>query len=288
MSAETLGAARRRVAARLMDAEIDAASLEARLMVAHVADILPGQLVAEDQRALREDQARQLDDMMVRRLAGEPLARIFGNWSFWGMDLELSPATLVPRADTETVVEAVLAHVDRRAPLRMADIGTGSGALALALLKECPRAVLLAVDLSLEALHTARTNAARHALGERFLAARGDLTTALAGGFDVVVSNPPYIPHADIAGLAREVRDFDPHLALDGGADGLTCYRRIIGAAAGFLKPGGLLAVEIGIGQGDDLAEIAAQAGLMMLERRSDLAGIERVLVLRSKNHDDK
>lgn len=288
MSAETLGAARRRVAARLMDAEIDAASLEARLMVAHVAGILPGQLVAEDRRALREDQARQLENMLVRRLVGEPLARIFGNWSFWGMDLDLSPATLVPRADTETVVEAVLAHVDRRAPLRMADIGTGSGALALALLKECPQAVMLAVDLTLDALHTARANAARHALGERFLAVCGDLTMALAGGFDVVVSNPPYIPLADIAGLAREVRDFDPHLALDGGTDGLTCYRRIIGAAAGFLKPCGLLAVEIGIGQGDDVAEIAAQAGLMTLERRRDLAGIERVLVLRTKNHDDK
>jgi len=198
-------------------------------------------MIAEANRTLTRDQSIRLEDFMRRRLAGEPAARILGSKEFWGLPLKLSPATLVPRPDTETVVELALEmlRADGVAgrSLRIADLGTGTGAILLALLSELPAAQGTGTDISAEALETARDNAARLGFSDRAAFVRCDYASALSGPFDLIVSNPPYVRSADIATLAPEVRDHDPLAALDGGADGLDAYRALIAQAACVLAP---------------------------------------------------
>ncbi len=187
-------------------------------------------LIAAAARPVTSDEATRLADFMHRRLAGEPVARILGAKEFWGLPLQLSAATLVPRPDTETVVELALemlrAEPEPKRRLRIADIGTGSGAILLALLSELPDAFGVGTDVSVAALRTASRNAARLGFASRTAFVACDYAAALSAPFDLMVSNPPYIRSADIAGLATEVRDHDPIVALDGGADGLDAYRR--------------------------------------------------------------
>ena len=195
------------------------------------------------QRQLTSAELARLAEYARRRLAGEPVARILGEKEFWGLPLQLSSATLVPRPDTETVVELALqllrAGGDLDRPLRIADLGTGSGAILLALLSELPAAQGFGTDISEAALQTAGANAARAGLSGRATFIACDYASGLAGPFDLIVSNPPYIRSADIDGLAAEVRNHDPMAALDGGADGLDAYRALIPQAAGLLAPGG-------------------------------------------------
>lgn len=219
---------------------------------------------------------------MARRLAREPVHRILGRRAFWTLDLAISPAVLDPRPDSETLVEAALALAPRPCA-RVLDLGTGSGALLCALLTEWPEASGLGVDRSVEACRVARRNVEACGCGARALVVAGDWGAALAGPFDVVVSNPPYIRSDDIAGLDPEVRDHDPALALDGGADGLAAYRAIAPLAARLLAPGGLLAVEVGWTQGEDVAGLLAQAGFGEVGRRRDLGGHDRVVTGRSR-----
>jgi release factor glutamine methyltransferase len=216
-------------------------------------------------------------------LAGEPVGRILGHREFWGLSFALGPETLEPRPDSETIVEAALALVDERwgrdAPLRVADLGTGTGCLLVALLSELPAAYGIGLDISAGAVSTARDNAVRNGVGARGGFAVGDWTASLAeAGFDLVVSNPPYIPSGDCAGLAREVVEHDPIAALDGGTDGFDAYRAILGGAARILKPKGGLVLELGIGQCDAVAALATERGLIAGETRRDLGGIARAL----------
>jgi release factor glutamine methyltransferase len=241
-------------------------------------------VIAQATRQLTTDEADRLDGFARRRLAGEPVARILGSKEFWGLPFKLSAETLVPRPDTETIVEAtleILRAEDRaQARLRIADLGTGSGAILLALLTELPDATGIGTDLSTAALGTAKTNAQYLGLASRADFIVSDYADALSGTFDLIVSNPPYIRSADIAGLAPEVRDHDPHLALDGGRDGLEAYRRIAPQAARLLSPGGLLVLEIGQGQDDDVARLVAAAGLTVMgPAKRDLAGIGRAVL---------
>ena len=220
-----------------------------------------------------------------RRLAREPVARIVGRKEFWGLPLKLNAHTLVPRPETETVVEAALAALDRGGArtrtLRILDLGTGSGALLLALLSELPAAVGVGTDISAEALACARDNAAALGLAQRASFVACDYGAALAGPFDLIVSNPPYIAHGDIAALAPEVSEFDPLRALDGGIDGLDGYRAIAADAPRLLAPNGSLVVELGAGQADAVISLMRGAGLVPTEPpRPDLAGIARALVL--------
>jgi release factor glutamine methyltransferase len=209
------------------------------------------------------------------------VARILGRKEFWGLSLHLGPATLVPRPETETVVEAALAAVDnggpRSRPLRIADLGTGSGALLFALLTELPNAHGVATDVSLEALQTARRNARRLDVDRRASFVACDFSAALSGPFDVIVSNPPYVISGDIAGLPPEVQH-DPRRALDGGPDGLGCYRIIAGQMSGRLSPCGHLVVELGFGQETQVAAIFRAAGLAPRPAHTDLSGIPRAL----------
>jgi release factor glutamine methyltransferase len=278
----SIDAMRRSVAQAFRARGLCSPELDARLIVGHALGLDHTGLVAQSDRLLTAVEASLIMTLADRRLGREPVARIHGYKEFWGLRLELNADTLVPRPETETVVEAALAAVDRRfdraRPLRLADLGTGSGALLLALLAELPHAEGVGTDLNAAALACARRNA--HALG--FGARAGfiacDYGDALAGPFDLVVSNPPYIPHGTIASLAPEVRVFDPTRALDGGEDGLDGYRAIASDICRLLSPSGMLVVELGADQCGAAKVLFDAAGLVAIEARRDLAGIERAL----------
>lgn len=237
-----------------------------------------------DQAALLRDPDRAVNAdrygaMLGRRAAREPLAYIVGWQEFWSLRFAVSPATLIPRADSETLVEAALearpGGVDR-----VLDLGTGTGCLLLALLSEWPGVYGVGTDRSPAAARLAVDNAARLGLADRASVVCGDWAAPLAGRFDVVLSNPPYIPHDAVGSLMPEVSRFEPGSALDGGDDGLGCYRVIVGALPGLLAAGGVAILEIGLGQGDLVAAMAKSAGFGSISTRRDLAGIERAVLI--------
>jgi release factor glutamine methyltransferase len=277
----TVAQARRVLAEAFRQAGLDSPALDARLLAGHALDLDRTGLATQDSRALSEGEAHALNALAARRLDREPVARIVGVKEFWGLPLHLNAATLVPRPETETVVEEALSAIDRDGPrgrvLRVADLGTGTGALLLALLAELPNATGVGTDISEEALAAARSNADRLGFGARTRFAACDFSAALPGGFDLVVSNPPYIRSSDIAALPPEVRR-DPHRALDGGSDGLDCSRTIAGQAPRLLKPDGHLVVELGIGQEPEVAALFRSVGLAPSAARTDLAGVPRAL----------
>jgi release factor glutamine methyltransferase len=283
MSGQTVETARRALTARFNSAGVESAEIDARMLIGHVLGLDLTGLITSAQRQLTTDEAARLEDFARRRLAGEPVARVIGAKEFWALPLQLSPATLVPRPDTETVVELALellrADGATGRPLRIADLGTGSGAILLALLSELPTATGVGTDISEQALQTAAANAARVGLAPRATFIACDYASGLSGLFDLIVSNPPYIRAADIAGLAVEVREYDPHAALDGGADGLDAYRALIPQAAGLLAPGALLIVEAGEGQSGPINGLMTLAGLAPTGApKADLAGIPRAV----------
>jgi release factor glutamine methyltransferase len=280
----TVAQARRTLTDVFRQAELDSPELDARLLVGHALGLDHTGLTIESGRSLGGNAAHALAALATRRLEREPVARILGVKEFWGLPLRLNDATLVPRPESETVIEAALAVIDSAGPrnraLRIADLGTGSGALLIALLTELPNAVGIGTDVSSKALAAARGNAGRLGIAARTEFAICDFGAALTGSFDLVVSNPPYIASADIDTLSPEVRH-DPRPALDGGADGLDCYRTIAGQAPGLLKPNGDLVVELGIGQEPAVATLFRAAGLAPLPARPDLSGIPRALQAR-------
>jgi release factor glutamine methyltransferase len=277
--------ARRALAAQLRSAQLEEAELDARILLGAALGLDLTGLVAQAARLLAEAETSRLAQYAGRRIAGEPVARILGSREFWGLPFRLSEATLVPRPDTETVVELALEIFRERQAshqLRIADIGTGSGAILLALLHDIPGAFGVGTDLSLTALKTARDNAAALGLADRASFVACSYAAALRGPFDLVVSNPPYIPSAEIPKLSIEVREHDPHLALDGGNDGYDAYRALIPQAAERLAPGGALIVEAGQGQARNIETLMAAAALMVdRPPKADLAGIPRAVSAR-------
>ena len=270
------------VQARLRDAGIDSAALDARLLLGMALGRDDAVLPHETLAGWTAEHGGALDAMIERRLAGEPVSRIRGWREFWSLRLALSPDTLDPRPDSETIVTAALAWAKQRGGrLRLLDLGSGSGALLLACLSELPRASGVGIDISAGAVRTAAANAMRLGLGDRAVFTEGDFADSDAGGegFDLVLCNPPYIPQAEINGLAREVTGFDPRLALDGGDDGLASWRRVMPRIADGLAPGGRAFVEIGVGQQAQVTAIASAAGLQTFGDAGDLAGIVRCLV---------
>jgi release factor glutamine methyltransferase len=283
LTGQTVETARRALTARFKSAAIESAELDARMLAGHVLGLDLTGLITSAQRQLTPDEAARLDDVAQRRLVGEPVARIVGEKEFWGLPLRLSPATLVPRPDTETVVELALellrADGATGRPLRIADLGTGSGAILLALLSELPMAAGFGTDISEQALQTAAANAISAGLAPRATFIACDYALGLSGSFDLIVSNPPYIRAADIAGLAVEVREYDPRAALDGGADGLDAYRALIPQAAVLLAPGAALVVEAGEGQSGPINGLMTLSGLTPTGApKADLAGIPRAV----------
>jgi len=279
---ETIGAALDRGAAALAAAGFDEARRRARRLLGAALGVSPSEIVAHPERAIVGAQCERLAGMLRRMLAREPLSRILGTREFWGLELLLSADALDPRPETETVVEAVLAHLpERDRPYRFLDLGTGSGCLLLALLSEYRHARGIGIDLAPGAARIARDNAARLGFGARASFAVGDWGAAAAGRFDAIVANPPYIASATIPRLPPEVRDYDPLLALDGGRDGLAAYRAIAADLPRLLAPGGLFAAEIGAGQRDAVAAILGGAGLAITGVVPDLAGLPRCLLAR-------
>jgi release factor glutamine methyltransferase len=281
-AALTLAGARSALAEKFRQAGIDSAEADARLLISHALSIDRAGLISDGGRELNAGEMAAIDALGARRLRHEPVARIFGFKEFWSLPLQISDAVLVPRPETETVIEAALDFVIRDGlrmeSLRILDIGTGSGALLLALLSELPNARGTGTDISAPALAMARANAERHALAARSSFVECDFAAGAPGPFDLIVSNPPYVAHGDIAGLAAEVRDYDPAIALDGGADGLDGYRAIAREARGLLASGGRLIVELGVGQEPAVRALFTNAGLNVGAARADLAGIPRAL----------
>ncbi len=221
-----------------------------------------------------------LDALAARRLAGEPVARILGEQEFYGLDFALGPGTLVPRPETEMLVDAAIGFLRGRKGTRLLDLGTGTGCIAIAALANLPDAVGVAVDLNPEALKVATANRARHGLEGRLALREGSWFEPVAGErFDLIVSNPPYIESAAIADLMVEVRGFDPHLALDGGADGLGPYRVMAQEGLRHLTEGGMLALEIGAGQGVAVKNLLVAAGFANVQVENDLAGLDRMVI---------
>jgi release factor glutamine methyltransferase len=285
----TIDSARRALAARFAAAGIESPELDARMLAGAALDLDLTALITQGRHSLGTEEAARLEALAQRRLAREPVARILGVKEFWGLPLKLSADTLVPRPDTETVVEAALDHVRAAGsiaqPLQIADLGTGSGAILLALLSELPHGFGVGTDISEDALRTARANAIAVGLGKRAAFLACSYASALSGPFDLIVSNPPYIASGDIAALASEVREHDPARALDGGADGFDAYRALIPQACGLLRPGGSLVVEVGQGQAGDVEALMTKAGLSadLTAIRVDLARIPRVVLGRKK-----
>ena len=268
---------------RLAAAGVADPALDSRLIVEHFSGTTRAQAITEPAHPVDVTALTTIEAALRRRVAGEPVHRILGYREFYGLRLALSPDTLEPRPDTETLVDAVLpfakATAAKLGECRILDLGTGTGAIALALLNAVAAATATGVDISPGALATATRNAQDLGLGERFQALHSNWFEKVSGRYHLIAANPPYIPSRDIGNLQDEVRDFDPHRALDGGVDGLTPYRIIAGEAEGFLEAQGKVAVEIGHTQQSDVDAIFAAAGYRLAEARRDLGGNDRVLV---------
>ena len=278
----TVGEVLDEAAAALAAAGLEEPRRLARRIMTEALGLSPAEVFAHPQRHLGEEERIRIAAIAARVIAHEPLSRIIGHREFWGLEFALSPDTLDPRPESETVVEAVLARLtDREKSYRFLDLGTGSGCLLLALLSEYPNARGFGVDVATGAALTARHNAVRLGVGERAQFVVGNWGAALGGGFDVVVANPPYIASLALTSLPPEVRAHDPRGALDGGADGLDDYRRIMPDLPRLLRAGGLVAAELGLGQAEAVAEMIGEGGLAVDGIAADLAGIARVIVAR-------
>ena len=281
MTAESWGTAIAAATARLRQAGVEDAAADARLLAIEALGSDRTGLISALRDRPSDRAAGRFRTLVERRTTGVPVSRLRGWREFWSLPLGLSAETLDPRPDTETLVEATLAVLpDRKAPYRLADLGTGSGAILLALLSERPRAWGLGLDLAEGAAIQARVNAVRLGLADRAGFVVGHWTEALRhdARLDAILSNPPYIPSGTLEGLAPEVRDHDPRLALDGGEDGLAAYRAIAATVPVRLRPGGWLIVEVGSGQARAVSALFRQAGLRIEAVLADLAGLDRVV----------
>jgi release factor glutamine methyltransferase len=279
MADQTLVSAWTGAKRRLESAGVDSPVIDARLLVEAAAGATRADIIADPHRPLTAEQSAELERYLDRRARREPVSQILGVKGFWKIMLRVTPDVLTPRPETETILDVVLGEFPPERPLRVLDLGVGSGAIILAILAERPAARGLGVDVSEEALAVARENAANLGLAGRVALLRGDWTAGLGdAGFDLVVSNPPYIRSGEIAGLAPEVRDHEPRLALDGGPDGLDAYRRLAAEVPRVLVPGGRFAVEIGADQGPAVSALFAAAGAQGVRVVRDLSDHERVV----------
>ena len=275
----TLVQAWTRAKARLAAAGVEGPVIDARLLVEAAAGATRTDIIADPHRPLSQNQESVLEDYIARRERREPVSHILGRKGFWKIMLSVNSHVLTPRPDTETVVERALRDFPEDRAFNVLDLGVGSGAILLAILAERPAATGLGVDVSEEALAVARENAANLGLESRVALLRGDWTRGLAdSGFDLVVSNPPYIPSADIEALEPEVRDHEPRRALDGGADGLDAYRQLAPEILRVLKPGGRFAVEIGFDQSTAVESLFRDAGAGQVSTAKDLSNRDRVV----------
>ncbi|MGF1454827.1 MAG: peptide chain release factor N(5)-glutamine methyltransferase [Alphaproteobacteria bacterium] len=282
----TVGQVRRAAARRLTRAGSATPALDARLILQRVLGLTGAGLLARDGEVMASSSRDAVDGLLRRREAGEPVAHLTGTREFWGLDFQVTPDVLIPRADTESLLDAALGILPYKdEAVWVADLGTGSGCLLIGCLMERPSAQGVGLDRSAAALAVARRNACSHGVDDRALFVQGDWASPLRGGFDLVLANPPYIPSADIDGLPTDVRAFEPHLALDGGRDGLCALEAILDALLTLLGPHGRAVLEFGFDQRAGVAGlIAARPGLEVEDFLSDLAGHDRGVVVRRRS----
>jgi release factor glutamine methyltransferase len=267
-----------RGAARLTEAGVDSARLDARLLLGFAMDIAPENLLVA--RDMTEEHLAYFEALISRRESREPLAYIVGQKEFWSLDFEVGPGVLIPRPETETLIEEALRDFpDRDAPLDIADLGTGSGCLLIAFLESYPNAKGVGIDRSADALAWARRNATRHGVGDRCVLSQSDWATNVAPTFDVVLSNPPYVTERELAEASPEILRYEPRDALVGGVDGLNAYRELAPVIAGRLRPGGRAYLEIGSTQAEDVTSVLERDGLRVVRIAADLAGHPRCVV---------
>jgi release factor glutamine methyltransferase len=279
-SCVTIGGLLTQATSRLAAAGIVEPRRDARLILALGLGVDPAVVMGWPERLVDPSAAAAIEALIGRREQGEPISRLRGKREFWSLDFALSPETLDPRPDSETLIVAALDAIgDRTAPLRIVDYGTGTGCLLLALLSELPHAQGIGIDIQPGAVATARANAVALGLEKRAEFRLGSWDLPLEARADVIISNPPYIPSEEIARLAPDVASFDPLLALDGGPDGMDCYRALGAAIRDVLRPGGRAYIEIGAGQEPQVARLFMELGLHIAAVRADLAEIERCIV---------
>lgn len=278
---ETVAALLREARKTLHDADVDLSALDARLLLQAAAELSHEAIIVEPEIVLSNIQISQFKNFINRRMAHEPVSRILGLREFYGRPFQITKAVLDPRADTETLIELALELMSDSFH-EVLDIGTGSGAIAVSLLAERTQLTGIAVDLSEDALHVAKQNALANGVSGRLRFHQGSWFEGLTQKFDLIVSNPPYIPHRSIVELESEVKDHDPHLALDGGYDGLFAYRAIAAGATPHLNDQGLIILEIGAGQGEDVKAIFVAHGFRLIQQKRDLGGHLRALAFGS------
>jgi release factor glutamine methyltransferase len=275
-----LGALYANAKTQLNDVGNPSPALDARLLICHALKMTHEQFILKKDMDLSEQEEKEIVALIAQRLHGRPVAKIIGSKEFYGREFKTTDETLDPRPDSETLIDAVLETIaDKNASIRILDLGTGTGCLALTLISELSNASAVAVDQSEAALAVADHNAHHLNVKQRVEFLKSDWLSAVTGQFDMIISNPPYIPESDIPGLEKEVRIFDPMAALTGGEDGLDPYRIIIPQLAAFLKPQGIVAFELGRGQAGDVAALLTAAGFKTVYSRADLSGIDRVVV---------
>lgn len=268
---------------RLRSAGVDNPSLDARLLAGHALGMDRAAFLSQSSRLLTSDEMASIEPLLNRRMAREPVARILGKREFWGLDFKLNEATLEPRPDSETLVETVLEFCEKAKTYKIFDLGTGTGCLLLSLLHELPLATGIGVDLCPRAVEQAKENAVALGLDARSSFIAGNWLDDIAEKADVIISNPPYIPSADIPGLMPEVRNHDPRLALDGGDEGLAPYRLLIPMLGRRLSATGLVVFEVGQGQASAVTALFRQNDFDAIEIRKDLGGVERCVVAKKR-----
>lgn len=262
---------------RLRENDVGDEALDSRLLLQRAAGLTHADIIADPDRPVSGEEVHGFEAMLHRRLAHEPISRILGEREFYGRMFRVTPDVLDPRPDTETLIDVTLPML--RPGMRVLDLGSGSGAIIVTLLAERRDTTGVAVDLSAAALAITQSNAERHGVAQRLTGIEGSWFDGVEGRYDLIVSNPPYIPAGDIAGLEPDVRNFDPHLALAGGDDGLAAYRAIAGGAGGYLAPQGRIVVEIGAGQASDVRHIFTSHGFTLTDQGKDLGGHIRAVV---------
>lgn len=278
--AETIAALLQAARKALFDADIELSALDARLLFQAASGLTHEELIAEPNLVLADDKISKFKNFIERRLNHEPVTRIMGMREFYGRTFQVSPAVLDPRADTETIIELTLQLLGAE-PKRILDLGTGSGAIAVTLLAERLNWSGIAVDLSADAIEIAKTNTNSIGVAQRIAFHNAAWFNGIAEKFDLIVSNPPYIPHLEIFELVLEVQNYDPHIGLDGGNDGLEAYRAIASGAADHLNAKGLVILEIGAGQSADVTEIFVGHGFELTDQKYDLGGHLRALAFK-------
>lgn len=271
----------------LRAAGIESAALDARILLLHVLGLTAEEWLMQPERHMSDTEHASYQALLQRRICREPVSHLTGIREFWGRDFSVTTATLDPRPDSETLVEATLSHItDRQAPFSILDMGSGTGCLLLSLLHELPHAHGTCLDKSADALAIAQHNAARHGLTSRVQCVHQDWNNFTGKGYDIVISNPPYVPTAGIKELAPEVALHEPKIALDGGEDGLNCYREIFARLPQLLASNGTALFEIGMGQALQVSALANRYGFRVESIQNDMQGIARCIIIKPRTKD--